>query len=98
MDKRVGLGLAAVVLALAAGFGAGWLARGAGRPASAGQPGQASQPARPAGWQPGPEDVAEFWQYPNAEGAGFTQGGLSQECKTCCPSGIGPISNSYAIR
>jgi len=94
VDKRVGMGLVALVLA-AAGFGTGWLVRGSGQPAPAGQPGDAARAAR---WQPGKEDEAVFWQYPKGDGAGFGQAGPQHIGAFTTPDDLAIVAAWYGER
>jgi hypothetical protein len=84
VKKRIGLGVAAVLL-LAAGFGAGWLIRG--------------EVGRAARWQSGKEDEAEFWRYPKADPKGSAlEGGSPHLAVLTTPDDIATVAAWYAER
>jgi hypothetical protein len=85
MDKRVAFGLAAVLL-IAAGFGAGWIARGPGQPAPAGEPEK--------------EDKPEFWRYPKAvrEGTALQRDSSIDIATFTTPDDIATVAAWYSER
>jgi hypothetical protein len=95
VNKRVGLGLAAILL-LAVGFGAGWLTRGqaSGQSTAPGQPGEVSR----VGWQPTKEDDPVFWRYPKGDPAGSSQGGPQYIARFTTPDDIATVAAWYGER
>ena len=86
MDKRVGLGVVALLL-IAGGFGAGWLVSG-----------QTASAERQRNKQPGKEDDHEFWLYPKAESKGFGSGGSPHLEVFTTPDDIATVAAWYSKR